>query len=274
MYFETQLQVYFLIFARISAMMSLMPFLSATAIPPMARGGLIFFVSVAVMPLVHNYPVEPSLTGGDFIFSMLAEIMLGLLIGLLVQALFAIFRTAGEVFSVQMAFSAAQIFDPLINSEQPLLSQYMDIIALLVFLSVGPLQTFLLRVLAQGFTVLPTAKTLLLAHQDLLDVSIYIVSFLLEQAVFIALPIVGTIMIVSITLGLMAKAAPQMNLLVLGFPIQTTMGFVVLLLVMPLLLNQIAQLLDYGLRDILYVLSTGSYSREGIGTTGGAGAGR
>ncbi|WGK68964.1 flagellar biosynthetic protein FliR [Candidatus Haliotispira prima] len=269
MYFETQLQIYFLIFARITAMLLTMPFLSARSIPPPARGGLIFFLSMAVMPLVQDYPVSPSLNGGDFIFSILAEIMVGILIGLLVLAIFAIFHTAGEIFSMQMAFSAAQIFDPMGESEQPLLSQYMETIALLLFLSVGPLHNFMLRVLAQGFTVLPTARVLLLAHENLLDVTIYTMSFLLQQALFIALPIVATIMVVSITLGLMAKAAPQMNLLVLGFPIQTSMGFIVLLLVMPFLLEQIARLLDYGLHDILHVLGTGSYSESGLGTTDG-----
>ncbi len=260
MYFETQLQLYFLVFARIAALLLNMPFISSSSVPALTRGGLIFFLGMAVMPMVQDYPVPLSPVAGEFIFLLLAEILVGILIGLLIQALFAIFRTAGEVFSLQMAFSAAQIFDPVGESEQPLLSQYMETIALLVFLSVGPLQTFLLWVLAKGFSVLPTAKTLLLAHENLLEVSIQTISFLLEQALLIALPIVALVMIVSITLGLMAKAAPQMNLLVLGFPIQTTMGFVVLLLIMPFLLEQIARLLDYGLRDILYVLGGASYS--------------
>ena len=271
MYFETQLQVYFLIFARISALVLSMPFFSAGAIPPLARGGLVFFLGLALMPLVQDYPANPSLNGADFVFSLLAEAMIGLLIGLLIRALFAIFQTAGAIFSLQMAFSAAQIFDPMNETEFPLLSQYMDTIALLVFLSVGPLHTFLLRVLAQGFTVLPLAKDLLRDYESLLNVMVSTLSFLFEQAVFIALPIVASALLVSITLGLMAKAAPQMNLLVLGFPIQTSIGFLALFLVMPLLLEQIARLLDYGLRDILYVLGSGFYSEGGIGTSGGAG---
>ncbi len=274
MYFETQLQIYFLIFGRITAMMLTMPFFSTKSIPPMARGGLIFFIAMAIMPMIKRYRVSPSLTGGDFVFSLLAEIFIGILIGLLIQAIFGIFKTAGEFFSVQMAFSAAQIFDPVGESQQPLLSQYMEIIAVLVFLSVGPLQTFFLRVLADGFIVLPTAKELLLDNQNLMNVAIYTMSFLLEQALFIALPIVATIMVVSITLGLMTKAAPQMNLLVLGFPIQTSVGFIILFLIMPFLLEQIAQLLDYGLQDILYLLEGNLYSERGIGNTGGTGARR
>ncbi|MEM9423503.1 MAG: flagellar biosynthetic protein FliR, partial [Spirochaetota bacterium] len=240
-------------------------------IPPLARGGLIFFITLALMPLTQGYPAEPSPSGGDFLFSLFAEILIGILIGLLIQAIFGIFTTGGEVFSVQMAFSAAQIFDPVGNSQQLLLSQYMGTVALLVFLNVGPLQTFLLRVLAEGFTVLPTAKALLVAHENLMNVMIYTMSFLFQQALLIALPIVASVMVISIALGLMAKAAPQMNLLVLGFPIQTSIGFLVLFLAMPLLLEQMARLLDYGLRDILYVLDGGSYSSSGIGTSGGAG---
>ena len=133
MYFEAQFQIYFLIFARISALVLSMPFFSAGAIPPLARGGLVFFLGLALMPLVQDYPVSPSPNGADFVFSLLAEALIGLLIGLLIRALFAIFQTAGAIFSLQMAFSAAQIFDPMNETEFPLLSQYMDTIALLVF---------------------------------------------------------------------------------------------------------------------------------------------
>ena len=213
---------------------------------------------------------------GFLFFSLLAEIMVGILIGLLVQSILGIFRTAGEVFSLQMAFSAAQIFDPASESEQPLLSQYMENSCFCwYFLSLGPLHIFFAsNPGARFFTFLPTARELLAQNQNLLNVTIQTMSFLLEQALFIALPIVAVVMVVSIALGLMAKAAPQMNLLVLGFPVQTSVGFIVLFLVMPLLLEQITRLLNYGLQDILYVLGSGSYSESGIGTTGGPGAGR
>lgn len=250
MSFEGGFQLYFVVFVRVAALFLSMPFLSAAGIPGMARGGLAFFVALAMMPLLQSYPGIPSPTASDFLFILLCEALLGILMGLMLQLIFAIFQTAGEIFSMQMAFSASQVFDPVGEIEQPLLGQFLDTIATLLFLTTGPLQKFLLEVLAQSFQTLPQAIKLLSDQEHLIEVLIYSTSFLLEQALLIALPVVGSILMVSVALGLMAKAAPQMNLLVLGFPLQITMGMMVIFLGMPYFLEYMLWLFDNGIDRI------------------------
>lgn len=254
MFLTAEIQLYLLVFVRISALLLSMPFFSARGIPPLARGGLIFFISLAVMPMVRGYPVPSGEMASEYLFLLAAEIFIGCLMGFLIRMIFAVFQTAGEIFSMQMAFSAAQIFDPIRETESPLMSQFFDSVGILLFLTAGPLQQFLLEVVAESFLVLPRARLWLGAEERLLTVVLDSVGFLLEHAFFLALPIVGSVLFVSVTLGLMAKAAPQMNLLVLGFPIQSAFGFFVLFLALPFLLEYMLKLFQYSLADIKNIL--------------------
>jgi flagellar biosynthetic protein FliR len=77
---------------------------------------------------------------------------------------------------------------------------------------------------------------------------------LFEQSLIIAIPIMGVLILLSVTMGLLAKAAPQMNLLMVGFPIQITVGFVMMMAAMPFLIEKFSIIINSGFDQILTIL--------------------
>ena len=73
---------------------------------------------------------------------------------------------------------------------------------------------------------------------------------LFESALTIAFPILGTLFVISVTMGLMAKAAPQMNLLMMGFPVAIGMAFILLLMILPFLMNTFSRIIDIGFEQL------------------------
>ena len=246
-------QVFLLIFARIIAMMLIMPLLSSAALPPMARAALAFFTAFAVFPIVRtlNFVIPDS--GLFYSFLILGEVLLGILMGFIIVLVFTVFQIAGQMFSIQMGFGASQVFDPLAQIQIPLLGQFLNLIAMLVFLVTGGMKKIFLTGVYQSFSAVKASD--LFIQQDMLaSYFTGVLANLFEQALIIAIPIMGTLILLSVTMGLLAKAAPQMNLLMVGFPIQITIGFTMMMAAMPFLVEKFSIFIDSGFEQILTIL--------------------
>ena len=86
-------------------------------------------------------------------------------------------------------------------------------------------------------------------------------TILFEQALIIAFPVLGVLLLISVSMGLLAKAAPQMNLLMLGFPIKISMAFLMLFLAMPFLMEAFNRVIDSSFYELMDFLSTMSGGR-------------
>ena len=152
-----------------------------------------------------------------------------------------------------MGFGASQVFDPLAQVEIPLLGQFLNIVAMLVFITMGGLQKFMLIGVRDSFTALK-AVDLVIGNEKLFSVFIGSLGRLFEAALMISFPILGTLFIISISVGLLAKAAPQMNLLMIGFPIAIGVAFIVLFTIMPFLMETFGKIIDASFAGISNLL--------------------
>ncbi len=246
-------QVFLLIFARIIAMMLVMPILSSSAFPAPARAGLAFFTAIAVFPAARllNFIIPES--GIIYVFLLIGEILLGIIMSFVILLVFTVFQVAGQMFSIQMGFGASQVFDPLAQIQIPLLGQFLNLIAMLVFLVTGGMKKIFLTGVYQSFSAVKASDFFI--QQDMLaSYFTRSLAHLFEQALVIAIPIMGTLILLSVTMGLLAKAAPQMNLLMVGFPIQITIGFIMMLAAMPFLIEKFTIIIDSGFDQILTLL--------------------
>jgi len=249
-------RLYLVVFARVTAMLRTAPLTSSSAIPPLARGALAFFVSIIFFALVGESYGELPEAGLGYAFVVIAEILLGIIMGLFLQIIFAVFQTAGQLFSFQMGFGASQVYDPLAQVEIPLIGQFLNLIGLAVFLSVGGMRRLFLTGVAGSFRVLK-GTDFLIAGEYLRETFIRAIGGLFEQSLLLAFPILGTLILISVTMGLLAKAAPQMNLLMVGFPIQIGVGFIIMLVATPFIAEKMSQLVDMGFGMIeSYFLAT------------------
>jgi flagellar biosynthetic protein FliR len=240
-------QIVLLLFARILAMMLTAPLLSSAAVPTLARVGLAMFVAAAVFPWVAEagYPLPDS--GVHYFLLILGEVFLGLLMGFFLQLIFAAFQVAGQFFSLQMGFGASQVFDPLAQIEIPLMGQFIN-------LTVAGFQKLLLVGVMRSFQLV-RAYDLVTGREYLFSMLLRSLGKLFQQALVISFPILGTLLLVSVTMGLLAKAAPQMNLLMMGFPVAIGTAFAVLILAMPFLASAFARIIEGSFDSLLEVLS-------------------
>lgn len=242
-------RLYFLVYARVAALLRTAPLTSSSAIPPLARGALAFFAAIIFYYFVGDLYGPIPQVGLGYALVLVAEIALGIIMGLFLQIIFAVFQTAGQLFSFQMGFGASQVYDPLAQVEIPLIGQFLNLIGIGVFLSVGGMMRMFITGLAGSFNVMK-GTDLLAAGPFLEETLIKAIGGLFEQSLILAFPILGTLILISVTMGLLAKAAPQMNLLMVGFPIQIGVGFIIMLVATPFIAEKMSLLVDMGFNMI------------------------
>lgn len=255
--------VFLLVFVRIYALLRVSPITSSEAIPGIARVAITFFAAFAVLPSVvaSGYPVPAS--GLDFILLAVGEMLIGILTGLFLVLLFAVFQLAGQFFSLQMGFGASQVFDPLAQIEIPLVGQFLNMIAMMIFVISGGMQRIFLHGVLGSFTAL-TAADLAGAGQDVLPLVTGSLGRLFEQSLVLAFPILGTLFLLQVTMGLFGKAAPQMNLLMLGFPLAIGVAFMLILLLLPFLVEAFEVVIDDAFHqiDLLFAQRSAPFPTE------------
>lgn len=246
-------QLFLLIFARIMALVSIAPLISSGSIPIIARIGLALFAAVAIFPSVveSGYPLPD--TGLQYAAILIGEILIGLTMGFILVVIYAAFLVAGQFFSLQMGFAASQVFDPLSQIQIPIMGQFFNIIAMYIFVIVGGFQKiFLVGVLRSFDGVRP--MDFAVQRDYVFRLFLHILAELFEQALIISFPILGTLFLVSITMGLLAKAAPQMNLLMMGFPVAIGVAFLLILLILPFLVQALERIIEGSFQLVLEMI--------------------
>ncbi len=241
--------IFFLVFVRIYALLRVSPITNSEAIPGIARVAVTFFTAFGVLPsvLAGGYPLP--VAGLDFILLAVGEMLIGILTGLFLVLLFAVFQLAGQFFSLQMGFGASQVFDPMAQIEIPLVGQFLNMIAMMVFVISGGMQRIFLHGVLGSFSAL-TAADLAGAGPDIFPLVTAGLGRLFEQSLVLAFPILGTLFMLQVTMGLFGKAAPQMNLLMLGFPLAIGVAFLLIFLTMPFLVEAFEVVIDSAFHQI------------------------
>jgi len=242
-------QLFLIILFRVIAMVEVAPLLSSSLIPQLAKIGLSFFTAVVVYPWVVQMGYNIPDNAVQYLMLLLGEILIGIIIGFFLSIIYAAFQVAGQFFSIQMGFGASQVFDPLAQIQIPLMGQFLNLIAMLVFISVGGFQKFMLVGVMRSFQ---TIKAI-----DLVDGKDYLARLfigslgrLFSNSLTIAFPVLGTLLLISISMGLLAKAAPQMNLLMMGFPIAIGVAFLIIFLTIPFLVAAFGRIIDFSFNSL------------------------
>lgn len=254
-------QLFFLVFVRIMALLHTAPLTSSSAIPMPAKGALGFFSALIFYHTVGTvYGALPPF-GLGYAFVLIAEVMLGIIMGLFLQIVFAVFQTAGQLFSLQMGYGAAQVYDLMAQEEVPLLGQFLNLMGLAVFISINGVQKMFLQGLTASFRVMK-GTDFMRAGAYLQEAFIQAIGGLFEQSLILGFPILGTLVLVSVTMGLLSRASPQMNLLMVGFPIQIGTGFIIIYMTLPFIAEKMSALVDMGFFMISdYLRNTGEALR-------------
>lgn len=234
---------FLLLAVRALAMIETAPLLSSDVIPQVVKLALAGFTAYSVFPTAPNNVAEVSTFGLNFVMLVIGEGLIGIITGFFINLVFAAFTTAGQFFSLQMGFAASETFDPLAQEENPLIGQYLNLVAMLVFLSIGGFLELFLGGFWRSVQSISIAD-MVHGREHIITMLLAGLSRLFMDAMIIALPILGTLFLTSLATGLISKAAPQINILSEGFPISIIAAFVLIFITLPFMTETFSRIID------------------------------
>ncbi len=177
------------------------------------------------------------------------------MIGFYISVIFAAFSTAGQFFAFQMGFSASEVYDSMSQVENPLMGQYLNMIAMLIFMQGRYFQLVFIKGLTMSFESL-NAFSIVTHIEQLARFMATSLTTLFGSAMIIALPLMGVLFLINVAMGILSKAAPQMNLLSEGFPILMLTAFFVITFLMPYLCDFFLDSFESGLKGLWQLFIT------------------
>ncbi len=232
--------------ARILALLSAAPPYNNGSLPRRVRLTLGLAITLAIIPGLEKLPaIDPA--SGAGLLVMAEQMLIGYAMGFSLRLVFSAIDLAGTVFSTQMGLGFATSYDPMSTSQTPVVSEMIGILALLMFMAIDG-HLMVLSTLAQSFRALPIGMLPVSASwANLANAGAIVFS----AGLLLALPIITTLLITNTALGVLGRVAPQLNIIVVGFPITITLGFSALYVALPYLIQPLLQLFETGLRSML-----------------------
>jgi flagellar biosynthetic protein FliR len=192
---------------------------------------------MVVMPVFPSSLSNPGLPYGEpNLLLVLSEALIGVSMGLALQFVNAAVVTAGEQISMSVGISFAQSFDPTLGST-PILSQFLNLLALLVFLTAGG-HTIMISMITESVRAMPPGEFRLVDIPSLLEFSIII----FKGAALLAAPLLLALLAVNLGVGALSRATPSLNVFAVGFAVSLLVGFGLLFVLMPAIAERIIEL--------------------------------
>ncbi len=235
---------------RVTSMLMVAPIFSSPNVPARVRLGLGLAITVLLVPALPRVPALDVFAAAGFLM-LVQQVLVGLLLGFALKLVFGVFELAGTVIATQMGLGFAAVNDPQSGGQIPVLSQFYLILATLVFLGLDG-HLHLIRLVADSFEILPVGTSLL--STDSLWRMVERGGTIFAGAVGVALPAIASLTVVNVALGVMTRAAPQLNVFAVGFPISLVLGLLVLLYGLPALLPQMRAQFDGAFRTVATLL--------------------
>jgi len=238
---------------RIGAMFTAAPIFSSRQTPARLRIGLTLLLTFMMIPLIPPPPVV-ELFSPDALLIALQQVLIGLSMGFILQMVFGALVFGGQTLAYSMGLGFASMMDPQNGVQVPVIAQYYILLATLLFLiSNGHL--ILIDILAQSFHTLPVAVDGL-TQSSLLEV-IGWGSRMFVGGLLIALPAIAALLLVNLGMGIITRAAPQLNIFAVGFPMTMLIGFFLMWVSLPNVLATFSDLLGDALSVIQRLVLVG-----------------
>jgi flagellar biosynthetic protein FliR len=233
---------------RILAFISIAPILSHRSIPNRVKLGLGVVLTLVMMPTFTDMP-QFEIFSFKGLLILVQQILIGVAIGFSMRIVFVAIELTGHMIAMSMGLGFASFYDPQTRGQTTAVSQFLYILAMLVFLSLDGHLLFV-SVLMNSFTVMPIGL-----EGQTVD-AMKIASWggtIFSSGLLLALPVITALLITNMALGILTKTAPQLNLFGIGFPITISIGFLVLTLSLPTMLKPLERMIEEGANHMLQV---------------------
>jgi len=233
--------------ARILALLAAAPPFNNAGLTRRARLVLGLAIALAISPALPPTPViEPASGLGLLILAQ--QMIIGLAMGFALRLVFSAIDLAGMMISTQMGLGFATAYDPQSTSQTPVVAELIGMLAILLFLAIDG-HLMVISTLVHSFTALPIGASPI-SKASWLNIA-NAGGIIFSAGVMLSLPAVTALLVTNVALGVLGRVAPQLNLIVIGFPITILLGFVALYVGMSHLAAPLQQLFEHGLRSML-----------------------
>lgn len=234
---------------RIAALVASAPILGNPGFPVSAKMAFIAALTLVIAPVLGPMPeVDPGSAAGILILAQ--QVVIGLAMGLAMRVIFVAVEMAGSLVGLQMGLGFATLFDPVNSAQVAVIAQFMGILFSLVFLAFNG-HLLMIEALAESFRVFPISPQPVsaLGWKMLVDW----MGEIFRTGLLLALPMIAALLIANISIGVMTRAAPQLNIFAVGFPITLAAGFLVLFVTLPYMVPVFERMVHDGLQMMLEV---------------------
>lgn len=227
-------------FFRIAALIMVVPILGARSVPAPYRIGLAAMITLVVLPLLPAHTAMDPMSEEGLLVAA-SQILIGLVMGFFVRLVFSAIETGGNVIGQTMGLGFAQMMDPSNGVTVPVISQFYNVMATLVFLALNG-HLILIEILVDSFGIIPVSTESISGGG--LWLLLTWAAWIFKGAMIIALPAVAAMLLVNIAFGVMMRAAPQLNIFAVGFPVTLMLGFIFIMVSLSMFVPQFMDLMD------------------------------
>jgi flagellar biosynthetic protein FliR len=241
---------FILVFFRVLAILLISPIFGSKSVPRSIKVGLSGLLALILFPVVPH-PANLPLDALPLAVWIIREVLLGVLVGFATTVFFMGLQMGGSVIGVQVGFGMINIIDPMTGTSVTILGQFIYFIAVLLFFTLDG-HHFLIRALTESFSVIPLGESVLtgltLKKMVELTAQVFVV------AIKIVAPTMGVLICVTFGMGVLARTVPQMNIFIVGFPLNICIGLLTLMLTFPLFVYVFGKLMEGMKEDVLYLM--------------------
>lgn len=228
---QGHIAVFLLMLVRVSGIFLISPFFGSMNISIYFRVGTALAITILLFPVVDGLGT-PYVPENVIMFGVtaLSELFIGWLIGFVAYISFAAITMAGKVMDMQVGFAIVNVVDPTSGQQIPLIGSFLYNLAVIVLLATNG-HHMILAALVESFRVVPIA-----GMEGNLSLAMLMANFtgtIFLTGMKIAMPITFAILLTNVGLGILSRTMPQMNIFVVGIPMQLMIGITVLSMIIP-----------------------------------------
>lgn len=218
-------QYFILVLARIVTMVSLVPIYGSGAVPTQTKIGFSLLLSFIIFPIVvRDFPPIPEHLL-LFFGLMFREVLVGVLMGLVTSIIFAAVQLSGQIFGMQIGFGIVNVIDPLSDLQISILGQFEFLVAIMLFLAVGG-HHLLIAAMANSYLHVPLGA--FAVNAPLTEQVTQMLGKMFDIAFKVGFPMIAAIFLINIVMGVIARTVPQMNIFIVGLPLNIFVGLIVM----------------------------------------------
>lgn len=230
---------YLAVLMRASALMLTLPFFSSNNIPSLVKAGLSLSLAIWLYPTLNLDLARIPTEGWTLAVYLGGELMIGAILGLMVRIILAAVQMMGMIAGFQMGFAVANVMDPMSGEQVSVLAQICYIVALLCMFMVNGHLMFM-QAFADSFRMVPPGEFGL--SRNLYEQVVAQGGNLFAMCLKLGFPVIAALLFTQVALGVLAKTVPQMNILMVGFPITITIGMLFMSLALGVMVPMIIRI--------------------------------